>query len=85
MYTLSPEAIQALTTNPELRGRLARILGLHENSIYRIYSQNDINNDLTKFSALEVIREESGLATEKILVKVTKDNEKPVNAKRLQI
>lgn len=70
MFILSPAAIKAITDDPLLRAKLIVALKVSESSLYRFYSNNEPNNDLTKYAALEVIREETGLADKKIVERI---------------
>jgi hypothetical protein len=73
MYILSTLTIKAIAETQRLRSKLSLVLDLSEQSIYRIYSNNEVNNDLTKLAALDVIEEETGFQQKKIVEKV-KDN-----------
>jgi hypothetical protein len=71
MWILSSLAIKAISETQKLRAKLCLALECSEQSIYRFYSNNEVNNDLTKYAALEVIEEETGFPIKKIIEKVT--------------
>jgi hypothetical protein len=72
MFILTDAAIEAIKNSLELRNNLSTALKTSASSIYRFYTENEPNNDLTKYAALVVIRKETGWKDEKILKEVSK-------------
>jgi len=70
MYTLSDTAINRIKESPDLRASLETALRCSPQSIYRFYTDNEVNGPLTKYAVLEAISEETGLEIKEILVKV---------------
>jgi len=71
MFKLSKKAIQAINT-PAIRVELAHVLKCTERTIIRYISDNDkdVDTDLTKAAAMEVIRKHTGLRDDQILVRL---------------
>ena len=59
--------IMAIRGNTNLRKRLKETLDISEPTLYRLITENNSNDDLTKAAALKVIREELGLTDSEIL------------------
>lgn len=59
--------IMAIRGNTALRKRLKDTLDISEPTLYRLLTENNENDDLTKAAALKVIREELGLTDSEIL------------------
>lgn len=57
----------AIRGNTPLRNKLKEVLDISDPTFYRLITDNAINNDLTKASALKVIREELNLTDADIL------------------
>ncbi len=72
MFILTEDAVDAIKKSLDLRTDLSRALRISATSIYRFYTANEPNNDLTKYAALVVIRKETGWKDEKILKEVSK-------------
>ena len=68
---LSNQAIEKLKEARDSRLRLCSKLGFTEVWIDKLIGKNKINGPLTTVSALEVIREETGLGNSEILVEET--------------
>lgn len=73
MHQLTTKAINAINEAREngIIRLLIDALGCSENSVNRHIRDNIPNGDLTKYAALEVIRQVTGLGDDKILKKVT--------------
>ncbi|MEP7375548.1 MAG: hypothetical protein ABI675_19540 [Chitinophagaceae bacterium] len=74
MFILSGVAIKAITDTPGLKAKLCLALVVSENSIYRFYTTNAPNNDLTKYAALKVLRTETGYSDKEILEEVSEES-----------
>lgn len=59
--------IMAIRGNTAIRKRLKDTLDISEPTLYRLLTENNENDDLTKAAALKVIREELGLTDSEIL------------------
>jgi hypothetical protein len=70
---LSEKATEAILTNRDLRMDIGKEISRSEDRVRRIAQSNDRNNDLTKYSVVMIIQEETKMAVEDILV-----NEQPV-------
>ncbi|MGN6293751.1 MAG: hypothetical protein ACTHMV_13490 [Chitinophagaceae bacterium] len=80
MFILTPEAIEAIKADPILVANLRIELGgISETSIYRFYTKNNPNNDLTLYGALVVIMEETGMTIGQIVKPLEKSG---TNVKR---
>ncbi len=60
--------------NPSVIAELMKALGFSELWVKRLILQNRINGPLTTYTALEVIRKETGLADDKILTYKVRKN-----------
>lgn len=68
MFILTAKAIEAINNTTGIRAKLSLALGgISVGSIYRFIRENEPNNDLTKYAALQVIRKETGLPDKEIL------------------
>lgn len=65
--------LMAIKGNTELRRRIKETLGISEPTLYRLI--NDNSDDLTKASALKVIREELELTDSEILEEEEEEHE----------
>ncbi len=70
MFILSNRATKAIAETPGIRPKLCLALGVSEQTIYLTYTNNEPNNNLTKYAALKVILEETGLPLDKLLLEV---------------
>lgn len=68
MFTLSQKALATIETlRPGIISKLALALNCSDGSINRYIRENEENGDLTKFAALKVLREETGLTDAQII------------------
>lgn len=67
---LSDKAIEKIRANKRLRNRLALDLDISPSTLNRWIADNDDN--LTKAAAMRIIREETGLKDNQILVDLSK-------------
>jgi DNA invertase Pin-like site-specific DNA recombinase len=58
---------ELIKDSTRIRNLIAAELGCSEQSVRRWINENEPDNDLTKASALKVIREETGLSDDEIL------------------
>ena len=65
---LSNEIIEKILESNELQLKLALALNRHQASIKRLAGKNDTNNLLTNPASTNILKEESGLSMEQILV-----------------
>ncbi len=71
MFRLSSLAIDSIKVDPLLQAKLRIALnGKSDLTIYRCYTQNKPNNDLTLYAALEVLSEETRLPINQIVERV---------------
>ena len=64
---LTPKALRNLRKNRKIYTLIAIELGMTEGNVRRIANDNEPNNDLTKFSAVNVIKQNTGLKEVEIL------------------
>ncbi len=69
MYTLSPKALKKIESlRPTIIYHLAIALApSSDDSINRYIRENRTNGDLTKYAALEVLQQETGLSVDELL------------------
>lgn len=70
---IKQQVLQQINT-PRIRWRLMQVLGVVERTINRHIANN--SDELTKASALKVIREETGLSDDQILEEVEPEKKK---------
>lgn len=74
MYHLSNEALRKINSlRPAIISKLALSLHCSDGSINRYIRENEANGDLTKYAAVEVLRNETGLPDNKILKVIPED------------